>query len=669
MKSTKRAFTVEDLALHHKVLTVSCSDRTGLVACAVRSVVKDQDTYQSRIWAFGLDGSSGRQLTHGPGLDNTPRMSPDGGLLAFLSTRTGASQVHVLDLAGGEARQVGQFPLGVSDVCWAPDERSLLVTAAVPVDPDLRGGRPSGPVKQSPCQVEVAWRLPYKADGVGYQLGREIHLFRVDLASGSATQLTDGPFDVFGAAPSPDGRRIAYSRSRDGRFSHRTDLWVCAGDGSGHRQLTHDIATVMQPSWAPDGKLLAFIGAVKEGDAQSRFWTCDPDRGQARPLGSAEVEPASGEPFHWRADGSAIVFVRAHRGRHHVEELSVPEGKLLGGQARDRQLGAFGTTGQVHVYAIEHPSQPSELWACAGDGGERQLSNFNPWWRERIAIDAQLRSFEVPDGRGGKEIIEGWLLRERGATGAGPLLNDAHGGPAAYALLDFDTNVFWQVLCSEGWSVLALNAVGSASYGSEFCARLAGHWGEYDLPQHLAAIRSLQAEGVCDERVAISGKSYGGFLSGYAIGNTEMFKAAVVMAPVGNIETHYGTSDGGYYADPLYMGTAPRFDRELARELSPMRHVEESRTPTLFMQGKEDERCPKCQSEELFVSMYRAARAPTELVLYPGESHAFLGEGRPSCRQDAARRIVDWISRHACPPARAPDQEKEGMGARETVPG
>jgi dipeptidyl aminopeptidase/acylaminoacyl peptidase len=169
--------------------------------------------------------------------------------------------------------------------------------------------------------------------------------------------------------------------------------------------------------------------------------------------------------------------------------------------------------------------------------------------------------------------------------------------------------------------------------------------------------------------VAISGKSYGGFLSGYAIGNTDLFKAAVVMAPVGNIETHYGTSDGGYYADPLYMGTAPRFDRELARKLSPMRHVEESTTPTLFLQGKDDERCPKCQSEELFVSMYRAGRAPAELVLYPGESHAFLGEGKPSCRQDAATRIVEWIGRHACPSEPVADLEGKEALVHETVSG
>jgi dipeptidyl aminopeptidase/acylaminoacyl peptidase len=151
---------------------------------------------------------------------------------------------------------------------------------------------------------------------------------------------------------------------------------------------------------------------------------------------------------------------------------------------------------------------------------------------------------------------------------------------------------------------------------------------------------------VCDGRAAIAGKSYGRYLSAYAVGCTDRFEAAVVMAPVGNIETHYGTSDGGYCADPLYVGSAPVFDRDLARALSPMRGIERAKAPTLFLQGKDDERCPKCQSEELFVSLMAAGGTPTELVLCPGEDHLFLSEGAPSCREDAAMRIVEWVTAH-----------------------
>lgn len=373
---------------------------------------------------------------------------------------------------------------------------------------------------------------------------------------------------------------------------------------------------------------------------------------QVQQVGDVDVaDPLS---LQWSDDGQAIVFVRAHRGCHQIARIAVDDATvhtLVGGEL---QIGAFGRIGDDFVYGIDHPARPSELWtARAGTDGQagRQLSDFNPWWRERVPVQAELRSFRVPDGQGGQENIDGWLVAAEGTPQPRPLLDDMHGGPASYALLDFASHVYWQVLAAQGWAVLALNAVGSASYGRAFCRRLAGHWGEADLPQHLAAIATLRAEGSCDARVAVAGKSYGGFLSAWATGHTQVFKAAVVMAPVGNIETHFGTSDGGYYADPYYVHSAPRFDRERARALSPLQHIEKSGTPTLFLQGKEDERCLKCQSEEMFVSLMCAGQTPAELVLYPDEGHSFLGQGAPSCRADAVRRIVDWLAQHCAAPA------------------
>lgn len=643
----RRPFTAEDLYLHRKVTAVSCAAGRHVAVCAVKAVDRDNDGYTSNLWQFPLDGTPGSQITHGATSDTSPRWSPDGKRLAFLSTRSGAPQIYVLDGDLGEARPLTRLPQGAGAFTWSSDGSFIVATAPVEVDPELRGRRGAPPKEPSRSKVEIAWRLPYKSDGIGYLLRREIHLFRIDARTGEAEQLTNGAFDVMGFDVSPDGRRIAYSRTRSGRFAHRTDLWICDAAGGERRQVSSEIATVLQPVWSPDGRGVAFAGAAKEGDSQSRFWWYSAADGTVATLGDESVEPASGQRYDWKDDGSALVFVRAHRGRHHPAFLDPMTGEVSAVQMPDRQLSAFAATDRKLVYCVDHPSLPSELWTCDIDGSnERKLSDLNPWWRERTAMRAEIRSFEVPDGDGGTEAIEGWIIRAEDAAEPAPLLDDVHGGPASYALMDFDTNVFWQALCAMGWTVLALNAVGSASYGPRFCARLAGRWGRLDLPQHIAAVEQLKDQGVCDDRVAICGKSYGGYLSAYAIGRTDLFAAAVVMAPVGNIETHYGTSDGGYYADPLYMGTQPAFDRSLARELAPMHRVEQATTPTLFMQGKEDERCPKCQSEELFVSLMRAGDTPTELILYPGEDHHFLGEGAPSCREDAARRIVDWVTSH-----------------------
>ncbi|MDB5896862.1 MAG: peptidase [Ramlibacter sp.] len=661
-------FQIEDLYLHHKVSQLEAAPDGQSVACAVRSVDRDSDDYISCIWALSLDGTTRTQLTRGPGTDNTPRWSPDGTRLAFLSNRDGSFRVHVLPRGGGEAAPLGKLPGAVSEIRWMPDAKALVASASVTVDPDWRGERPNGrEVPKRKVQPQVAWKLPYKADGMGYMLTREIHLFRLDAESGEHAQITDGPFDVMAFDLSPDGKQIAHVRTRTGRFAHLTDLWVCDVDGANTRQLTQDFATVMSPVWSPDGRQLAFSATRKEGDAQTGLFVMDFGSGRVQQLGDEDALQVS-DPLSvsWEAE-DRLVLVRQYRGKHEVVRVPVAGGQLEVRVHGQRQIGAFSAAAGCYFYSIDHPSQPSEVHACpAGGAGERVLSDFNPWWKDRTPLLVETWEFKVPDGRGGTEKIEGWLLRAEGQSGPLPLLNDVHGGPAAYALLDFDTNVYWQVLCSRGWAVLALNAVGSASYGREFCDRLAGHWGEYDLPQHLAAVQQLRDEGVCDERLAIAGKSYGGYLSGWAIGHSAEFRAAVVMAPVGNIETHYGTSDGGYYADPLYMGTDPKFDRELAKQLSPMRYVEKATTPTLFMQGASDERCPKCQSEELFVSLMRAGETPAELVLYPDEDHHFLGEGAPSVREDAGRRIIDWITRHvnrAAPPLHGDDTGEQESSA------
>jgi dipeptidyl aminopeptidase/acylaminoacyl peptidase len=641
-------FTPDDLYLHQKLMDLHCRPGLETAFGTVRSVLRKDNTYASQIWSFPLDGSSaGASFTNGSGLDQSPRLSPATDQLAFMSDRSGGvSQLFLMPLGGGEARQLGGFASGVSSFRWAPDGKKIYVSAAASVEPDLRGGR-GDPPPQSPVGApEVCWRLPYKSDGVGYLLKREIHVYSIDVARGHVERLTDGPFDVMGFEPSADGTRLAYTRTRGGRYAHCTDLWICDSAGRDHRRLTYEQSTVMQPVWSGDGRWIAFAGSLKEGDGESRLWLLERATGKVQLLGDLEV--ADPETLAWSQSCDSITLVRANRGRHEIVSVSVPGGEVKTIVGGDRQFGSFAVCGSSFLYGVDTPISPSELFVCGPAGkDERQLSNLNPWWRERPAMRMEPRYFDVPDGEGGTETIEGWLLRTADkADGPVPLLNDVHGGPAAYALLDYDTNVYWHALCSKGWAVLLLNAVGSSSFGGDFCKRLSGHWGELDLPQHMAAIEQLQHEGVCDDRVGIIGKSYGGFFTSWAIGHTPMFKAAVVMAPVGNIETHYGTSDGGYYADPLYIATAPGFDRKKARALSPLQHIEKATTPTLFLQGKDDERCPKCQSEELFVSLYRAGDTPAELVLYPGETHKFLGEGKPDCRADAARRIIDWVGEH-----------------------
>ena len=674
-----RACRPDDIFLHQTISAIDAQPAHAVGVCAVSVADPQGDRYRSALWQLPLDGTPPRQLTSGTDTDQDPRLSPDGEQVAFSSDRHGGEpQIYLISLRGGEAWQLSHFEQGVSSFVWSPDGERLLVTCPVAVDPDRRGKRsPEPPPQRQPGAPEVVWRLPSKMDGMGYTLDKEEHLFTIDL-DGNSRRLTDGAFDVRSACWSPDGRRIAYGRTREGRLAHRTDIWCMDADGQGARQLTFDHASAASPQWSPDGRWIAFAGAQSEGDARYRLWLIDVDSGEVSPLGSEDLELGNGEELRWLEDSSAIVTVVARRGLQVLVQVAVPGGEHQVLRGGDRHLSMVAPARGEWLCCSEAANESIEVVAIAremsdsssgsGQHEERRLTRFNAWSLERERPEVSKRSFEVPDGQGGTERIEGWLLRPRGSRGPMPLLVDVHGGPTSYVLMTYASHGYWWPLCSQGWSVLALNPAGSSSYGREFADRLNCHWGELDLPQHLAAVDALQKEGLTDSRVAIAGKSYGGYLSAWAIGHTKRFRAAIVSAPVTNLESHYGTSDSGFYADPDSMGGVPHEARERHQVLSPMKHAHKARTPTLILQGKDDQRCPIGQAEELFTTLMCQAKAQTEMVLYPGGSHHFFERGKPSHRLDAIERLVEWVNRWIDVPVDELPGAGSGRGEGRTEP-
>jgi dipeptidyl aminopeptidase/acylaminoacyl peptidase len=643
----KTPFQVDDLCLYQTLMDLDAVPSSPYAACQVQSINPATNAVTTRIGLASLDGSAPRPFTSGES-DSMPRWAPDGARLAFLADRGNGQQVYLIEQTGGEARQLGYFASGASSIDWAPDGRKLLVCCTLKVDPEIRGdhGKQQN-TDRAPDAPKIIWRLPYKMDGVGYILDSEIHAYVLDATTGEHRALTQGSYQVMSAQFSPDCRHIAYTRTREGRLAHRTDMWLMDADGANQRQVTFDLASVAHPKWSPDGRHIILTGGLQDGDAQLRLWRYDVAEGTTTPLGDDWIEIASGQSVCWSPDSSSVFVVLAHEGRQEIASVSVRDGKVTHLLTGDRHIARMARARDGLVYVSQDATSPNELWYAEMPGQrERRLTDFNAWWHDRVLPVAEVRRFEVPDGRGGTEQIDGWLLRPRDAKGPTPLLVDVHGGPASYVLLDYNMHSYWYVLLSRGWSVLALNPVGSSSYGREFSSRLRQHWGKYDLDQHLAAIDILRRQEVVGSRVAIAGKSYGGFLSAWAVCNSTAFCAAVVSAPVTSLENHFGTSDSGYYADTYSMYGEPAAKRDLMRELSPMDYVENVRTPTLILQGEADERCPKCQAEELYTGIMYSTETEAEMVLYPGASHHFLESGNPAHRVDAATRLVGWLERY-----------------------
>lgn len=638
-------FQVRDIFRHRVLGALHGGADHGQVVFTVTRALEKADDYETRVWGAVVPHGKPGALTSAAHGASRPRLSRDGRTLGFLSERgKDGRQLHLLRLDGGEARKVTHAKrlklASIED--WSTDGRRLLLRAGVPCQ---EGGEE--PPRSRQRRPQVARYLPYKKDGSGVVTGSRTHLFSTDIRHGELTPLTDGDFDVSFAAWSPDGDRLAFVRNRSERQRHRDDVWVAHHDGGNPRRLVAQFSSISHLAWSPDGKNLGVMAIEEEGDSFVALWLVEVDSGHVHRLGDADFEVQPGSGVHWNRDGSRIAVITAHHGLQMLATVSVPEGLVQRFRTGLRSLGALTVCGRERLAYISSSMRwGAELRSIQWDGtDERRHTGLNRrWMRERDRPRVTRKRFKVPDGEGGDELIDGWLLRPRG-SGPFPLLVDFHGGPHSMVLTDFAAHTYWYLLVSRGWAVLAANAVGSGGYGPAFARRLRGRWGELDLPQHLAAISALQRDGVVDHRVACIGKSYGGYLSGWALGQTDVFLAAISCAPVANLASHFGTSDTGYYTIPYLMGAELPDATDLYQRLSPVSHCARATAATLILQGETDGRCPRGQGEELFSHLIRYTNVPVELVIYPGSSHAEAESGQPGNRVDYHQRVVRWIER------------------------
>ncbi|HEX9268537.1 MAG TPA: S9 family peptidase [Candidatus Limnocylindria bacterium] len=650
----RRPVEPEDLLALRTVSDVQLSPDGTRVAYVVTWIDAAADEYRSRIDVAATDGTGAVEFTRGPKRDSAPRWSPDGASLAFLSDRDGPAQLYVMPARGGEPRRLTSLAREAGPACWSPDGRRMVFSARVAKDPEPTDHAERERWKQRPRHVT---RAQYKADGEGYTFDSSWRLALVDVASGELRELTDGAHDDRAPAWSPDGRRIAWSRSRGrARDFNANDIWIMDVETGETRQLSREAGRATSPTWSPDGRTVACLGTDRQewglGDPMERVWLIDVAGARERNL-TAEYDrsavllppPATTPGPAWAADGASVSFIAADRGNAHLIRVNTATGGasvVIGG---DRQVTAASAGSDRIAFAAADPLNPSELYAAdAVGGGERPLTSLN---RDALAAlelpTIERRSFTGPSGE-----VDGWLYRPRDAREPLPLLLDIHGGPHSFTGNAFSLGYFFRyVLASRGWSVLALNATGSGSYGRAFAHAIRGRWGERDLPEQLAAIDALVADGLADpERLAVFGYSYGGFMTSWVIGHTDRFKAAVVGAPVVNQESFHGTSDIGMHFSSWELGGEIRTSRETFRRLSPVQYADRVTAPTLILHGEADDRCPIGQGEELFTALLAADRVPTEMVRYPGGSHLFIQSGRPSHRVDFGRRVVEWVTRH-----------------------
>ncbi|MGH2461223.1 MAG: S9 family peptidase [Chloroflexota bacterium] len=620
------------------------------VAFVVTTVSQEKDESLANIWVVEVDQGSPRRFTTGQKRDSSPRWSPDGRWLAFVSDREPKkkAQLYLMPGDGGEPTRLTDLKAGVSAPVWSPDGSRIAFLARVggwqePEDEEEKA-------RSKPARVIST--LKHKYNGEGFVYDRRPHVFVVSATGGEPRQVTDGDFADGEPGWSPDGAWLAFASARHASRDQDNvrDVWVVAAEGGEPRQVTDGAGPVDLPSFSPDGRTIAYLGHrfVNEAGRNDRVFTVPFEGGAATCLTDA-LDRSVGQPV-WAGETGWLLFPIDDHGNGSIYRVrsggATPPEAIVSG-TRQCTEPSVCSDGQTVAFLISDPVSPPEVFVSQADGsGERPLTDLNREWKAATALS---RPEHVSYHRDGFEL-DCWVMKPIGfAPGHRyPALLNVHGGPmASYGNRFFDE---FQVYAGAGYVVIYTNPRGSQGYGESFTRAVVGDWGGGDYRDVLAGLDAAveQCDVVDPERLGVLGGSYGGFMTSWIVGHTDRFRAACSERAVNNLYSFFGTSDIGPSFARAQTGHLPWTNRAWYVERSPLTYAENVRTPLLIVHSADDLRCPIEQGEQLFMALKAQGKEAT-FVRFPDENHELSRAGRPRHRLERFRYILEWFDRHLQP--------------------
>jgi dipeptidyl aminopeptidase/acylaminoacyl peptidase len=662
----KRAITIDDLAQLRFVSDPQISPDGSRVAYVVTEIHSDRQRYVSNIWwlARATETTEPVQLTRVDCKDTSPRWSPDGTELAFLTNRWGKNQIALMRPDGGEAEQVSDLSDGIQEFEWSSSGRGFVVLARADHDHTLKHTKDisnDDEVDKSNEPIRIT-TLAHRMNGAGYRDGRRNHAGIV-LRSGRIVQLTSGDFDHAQPVLSPCRQYLAFASNRsDNRDNERrTDIWLLDLENDTLRRITDHDGIYGLPAFSPDSSFLAFTGHKVEAPYGptnlDRNWVSDLNTGRRTVLtdgidremsNTCTGDSSYGVPVQrpvWSQDGADILSLMSDRGNVGIVRVTSPgvSESIISG---NREVMSFSSAVDGTIaFVASDPLHPAEVFIATENGeGERQTTAHNAALLNEVEPSSPVHlPYQVDDGTD----IDAWLLEPYGLKSGAryPLVLAIHGGPhAMYGNTFFHE---FQLLVANGYGVLYTNPRGSTGYGQAFVSKAMGDWGGIDYHDVMAGVDHVMAsrQWVDPNRLGVTGGSYGGYLVNWMVTQTDRFAAAVSQRSTCNRHNLFGSSDLVWsYSEWEFRGL-PWESIDFYYERSPIANVEQVTTPVLIMHSENDLRCPVEQGEQWFNALKRLGKE-TEFVRFPDESHNLSRSGRPDRRMERLKWMCDWFGRH-----------------------
>ncbi len=645
----------------------------GRVAFVVRVPLMDgtRSEYRTHIWMADAAGGPATQWTRGEASASAPRFSPDGRWLSFVSTRQGEdgdeseSQVWALPLTGGEARQLTAAKPGVGSYRWSPDGSRIAFLMRDPETPEEETAKKE---KRDVIVVDRDFKFA--------------HLYVVAIGEqprepASAVRLTQGAFHVTDFGWSPDGGRIAFAHQADPRINTARlsgDISIVAApspaqiasllaeaerapadaEEEGRRPLfSAEVVPLVtgagvegSPEWSPDGRSIAYVstGAQVEPIGLGDLFVVPAAGGAARRL---DTPNRSANILGWTGDSREVLLEEALGTRRHVIAVPVDGGELRYISYGDGVVGDVSLTpdGSRMAFTWQTPSEPWDVYQSSTAAFDPQrLTDLHAEVPRPPMGTTRLLSWQSADGR---FDIEGLLTYPVGYQEGSryPLILNVHGGPAGVYSQNFTGGpsiYMLQYFAQEGFAILRPNPRGSTGYGKEFRYANFQDWGYGDFQDLMAGVDHVIELGVAHpDSLLLMGWSYGGYMTSFAVTQTDRFKAASMGAGLPNLVSMTTTTDIQDYLVG-HMGVEFWEDYERYERHSAIYHIANVVTPTQVIHGENDLRVPFTQGQEFYRALARRG-VPTEMIVYPRTPH---GPREPKFVMDVSERILAWFNKH-----------------------
>jgi dipeptidyl aminopeptidase/acylaminoacyl peptidase len=659
---TPRSFTIDDLLKVRRVSDPQISPDGKTIAFTVADTDKAANKRVTQIYLLPTDGGDPRAITNEPQSSLSPRWSPDGKRIAFISARDGESQIWTIEPETGTVKKITNISTGADAPLWSPDGKWIAFTSEVypACDNDDCNKRMADKAAASKVKAKIADQLLFRHWNT-WKDGKRSHVFVVSTDSGQTKDLTPGnydapPFSLGGPldyAFSPDSKELAFARNtdRDQARSTNGDLFVVPVTGGEARRITNENpANDLSPLYSPDGRYIAYRAQSKPGFESDRWKLMLYDRKTGQSHALTEQFDASIESFCFAPDGQRVYFAALDQGRQPIYELPLgggPGKKLINDGFNDEfQVSPDGRT---LVFTRQSLARPVEIYKANSIGaGVTQLTKIN----DAFLADFNLKPAEEVtwEGAAGAKV-SGFITKPANFTAARkwPLIVLIHGGPQG------SWNDAWsyrwnpQVFAAAGYVVFTPNPRGSFGYGQRFVDEISGDWGGKVYTDILNGVSYVAAMPYVDrDHIGAAGGSYGGYMVNWIEGHNNdprvKFSALVSHAGVYNLTSMYGATEELWFAEWEFKGM-PWTNPEMYSKWSPNMFVKDFKTPLLVIHGELDYRVPIGEGLQLFTALQRQG-VESKLLVYPDEGHWVL---KPQNSELWYSTVLEWFDGHLKP--------------------